>query len=524
MPFSIEIVEPKVPLVRNGSMSLKIVATRKEGFTAPIKVQMLYNPPGVGSSGSISIPEGQNEVVIPLTANSGAEVNKWKIVVLGDATVGDGPITVASQMATLEVAEPFVSFAFQAAATEKGKPTDIVVKVTKAKDFEGAGQGEDAGPAERSHHRAAGNHQGNDRVGLSGNDDGQFARGQARHGDLPGHDHGQRRADLAHAWAPASCGSTSRCRPSPTLRPWPKPAPKPEAAPMPEKRLSLLEKLRLEAQTSQRSPSCRRCWQHRRSAMKRTILTFALLIVASTPAWADEAPAITLAAYPPDIQLTSSQDRQAYIVVATRGDGVTLDVTGEAKATLANPELARLDGHTLYPAADGETTLVLEYEGQSASLPVAVKNAAQDRPISFKLDVMPVFMRSGCNTGSCHGAARGKDGFHLSLFGFDPDGDYNRITHEIGFRRINLALPRESLLMQKSAGAVPHTGGKRFAEDSEYYQTMLRWLEAGVPHDPADVATPDAVEIYPPKVVLEGEGPRSSSSPGPSTPTAPTAT
>ena len=102
-PFTIEIVEPKVPLVRNGSMDLKIVATRKEGFTAPIGVQMLYNPPGVGSSGSIAIPEGQNEAMIPLTANSGAEVGKWKIVVLGDATVGDGPITVASQMATLEV-------------------------------------------------------------------------------------------------------------------------------------------------------------------------------------------------------------------------------------------------------------------------------------------------------------------------------------------------------------------------------------------------------------------------------------
>ena len=137
VPFSIEIVEPKVPLVRSGSMNLKIVAKRNEGFTAPIAVQMLYNPPGVGSSGSISIPEGQNEVVIPLTANGSAGINQWKIVVLGIATVGNGPITVASQMATLEVAEPFVSFEFLAATTEKGKPTDVVVKVTKNKDFEG---------------------------------------------------------------------------------------------------------------------------------------------------------------------------------------------------------------------------------------------------------------------------------------------------------------------------------------------------------------------------------------------------
>ena len=213
-----------------------------------------------------------------------------------------------------------------------------------------------------------------------------------------------------------------------------------------------------------------------------------------------------LAAYPPDVQLTTAADRQSYIVVATRPDGVTLDVTAEAQPKLANAALARIEGNTLYPAADGETTLTLEYQGKSVDLPIKVAQATAHRPISFKLDLMPVFMRAGCNTGSCHGAARGKDGFNLSLFGFDPDGDYNRITHEIGFRRINLALPRESLLLQKADGSVPHTGGKRFDQDSEYYQTILSWLEAGVPHDPADVATPTSLEIYPPKAVLEGEG------------------
>jgi hypothetical protein len=229
----------------------------------------------------------------------------------------------------------------------------------------------------------------------------------------------------------------------------------------------------------------------------------------AAPAEPAPAPAplkITLAAYPPDIQLTTSRDRQSFIVVATREDGVTLDVTAQAKATLANASLANLAGNTLTPAADGDTTLTLEYNGQTVALPVKVAQATVDRPISFKLDVMPVFMRAGCNVGSCHGAARGKDGFNLSLFGYDPDGDYNRITHEVGFRRINLALPRESLLMQKADGTVPHTGGKRFAADSEYYNTILRWLEANVPHDPAEVATPTSLEIYPPKVVLEGEG------------------
>ena len=203
-------------------------------------------------------------------------------------------------------------------------------------------------------------------------------------------------------------------------------------------------------------------------------------------------PRVTLAVYPPDVNLTTSRDRQSFIVVATRADGVTLDVTAEAKATLANPALAKLEGNTLYPAGRRRHDAGARIRAaRRSTLPVKVAQATPiDRPISFKLDVMPVFMRAGCNTGSCHGAARGKDGFNLSLFGFDPDGDYHRITHEIGFRRINLALPRESLLMQKADGTVPHTGGKRFAAGQRVLPTRcLRWLEAGVPHDPAEVAT-----------------------------------
>ena len=137
---------------------------------------------------------------------------------------------------------------------------------------------------------------------------------------------------------------------------------------------------------------------------------------------------------------------------------------------------------------------------------MTVKNAAVDRPISFKLDVMPVFTRAGCNIGSCHGAAHGKDGFRISLFGFDPDGDYLRLTREIGFRRINLALPRDSLLLEKAVGHVPHTGGKRFDVESEYYHTILRWLEAAAPKDPAEPPACVKVELYPPNAVLEGAG------------------
>ena len=61
IPFKIDIVAPKAPLVRNGSMNLKVVATRAEDFTAPINLQLLYNPPGIASSGAVTIPEGQTK-------------------------------------------------------------------------------------------------------------------------------------------------------------------------------------------------------------------------------------------------------------------------------------------------------------------------------------------------------------------------------------------------------------------------------------------------------------------------------
>jgi hypothetical protein len=219
-----------------------------------------------------------------------------------------------------------------------------------------------------------------------------------------------------------------------------------------------------------------------------------------------EAPLVKLQVFPPDVHLQTKADRQSLLVVATRADGVTLDVTAAAKLTLAQPELARLDGTTLLPLADGTTTLTAEHQGLSASAAVVVQQAGAERPVSFQLDVMPVFMRAGCNTGSCHGAARGKDGFRLSLFGFDPDGDHERLTRELGFRRVNLALPAESLLLEKAVGAVPHTGGKRFEPGSEHYHTLLRWLEGGGARDAGPVPAVTAVELFPPAAVLEGAG------------------
>jgi hypothetical protein len=226
----------------------------------------------------------------------------------------------------------------------------------------------------------------------------------------------------------------------------------------------------------------------------------------AAPAAAPQQPAKpdkTFAVFPAEIGLAGARARQAIVCKFIRPDGVTEDVTPAAKFTIADPKIAKIDGTTVHPLADGKTEIVVKSPQGEEKIPLTVKDATVDKPVSFKLDVMPVFMRAGCNVGGCHGAARGKDGFRLSLFGFDPDGDYNRLTREQPTRRMNLALPKESLMLLKATGAVPHTGGKKVEPGSEYYNTILRWLEAGAPMDPPDVAKPASLELLPRQLVLE---------------------
>jgi Protein of unknown function (DUF1549)/Protein of unknown function (DUF1553) len=217
------------------------------------------------------------------------------------------------------------------------------------------------------------------------------------------------------------------------------------------------------------------------------------------------APALTdLQCYPTNVNLSSAKSTQRLVVQATYADGITRDVTDQASLKLTNSKIVRLDRSHLSPIADGQTELHVSYKGRKLSIPISVSYSTNQPAISFRLDVMPVFMKAGCNAGSCHGSSRGKDGFRLSLFGFDLEGDYYRLTREQIGRRINLAIPEESLIIQKGLGAVQHTGGVRFGTNSDLCKTLLTWLNSGAPKDPPDVAKVTGIEIFPKSAVLEG--------------------
>jgi hypothetical protein len=134
-PFKINIVPPKVPLVQSGSMQLKVVAERKAGFTAPIKLTMPFRPPGVGA-GDVTIPENGSEITLPLNASGDARVDHWKVCVLGSAE-SNGPVWVSTQLAELEVGPPLLAGKIEMAAGERGKPVQVLCKLEQKRPFEG---------------------------------------------------------------------------------------------------------------------------------------------------------------------------------------------------------------------------------------------------------------------------------------------------------------------------------------------------------------------------------------------------
>src|SRR5262245_56370711 len=84
-----------------------------------------------------------------------------------------------------------------------------------------------------------------------------------------------------------------------------------------------------------------------------------------------------------------------------------------------------------------------------------------DDKVDFATQVEPLLSRFGCNAGGCHGKARGQNGFKLSLFGFDPEFDYEAVVQEARGRRIFGSAAENSLMLRKATGKVPHGGGKQ---------------------------------------------------------------
>ncbi len=135
-PFAIELIQPKVPIVRAGSMRLKVVAKRREGFDEAIQVEFPFRPPGINASSRITIPKGKTEVDYPINAAGNAQLKEWKVLCIAQAN-HNGATWAASNFIDLQVVEPYVALELQRAAVELGETARIMAKATVNREFSG---------------------------------------------------------------------------------------------------------------------------------------------------------------------------------------------------------------------------------------------------------------------------------------------------------------------------------------------------------------------------------------------------
>lgn len=140
LPFKIRVETPKMALPQSGSIDLKVIAERKAGWEEPITLKMLYNPPGTGSQPDISLPKGTNSAIYTLNAGGGASIRTWKIAILGQASVNGGTAYVSSQLADLNIAEPYVTGKFDITNVVVGGSVKVVCKLDQKRPFDGSAE------------------------------------------------------------------------------------------------------------------------------------------------------------------------------------------------------------------------------------------------------------------------------------------------------------------------------------------------------------------------------------------------
>jgi len=247
----------------------------------------------------------------------------------------------------------------------------------------------------------------------------------------------------------------------------------------------------------------------------RTLATLLLLTSAlgSTNALADDKPddkpadkkAATgkLVILPGEFTLQGSETFQRLLPGLVRDGRFTGTPTGKLEWSSSNPKVVTISDQTARPVGNGQATITVRHKTLSATAQVTVTDF--ERPVAwdFRIHVQAVLTKSGCNGGACHGALAGKNGFKLSLRGYDPIADVRTITRQNRGRRVIPNDPGRSLLLTKPTGAVPHKGGVRFEEDSREYRVVSEWIAAGHPAPRDDGPRISRLEILPHDAVLQ---------------------
>lgn len=205
----------------------------------------------------------------------------------------------------------------------------------------------------------------------------------------------------------------------------------------------------------------------------------------------------SLVVLPSEITLTGPEASHSLVVEVTDGDSITGSIRSGITWSAQNERVAKVVDGRVIATGNGTTTVAARVDGKTATAKITVANFEQAHEWSFRNHVQSVFSKAGCNSGACHGAAAGKNGFRLSLRGYDPEGDFFSITRQSRGRRVVPDDPGRSLVLTKPTGAIPHKGGVRFTEESYDYRVVAEWIAQGQRAPTAEDARIKRLEILP---------------------------
>ena len=199
---------------------------------------------------------------------------------------------------------------------------------------------------------------------------------------------------------------------------------------------------------------------------------------------------------PASITLEDGRDERRVIVWGVTKDGEKFDLSSHAKFSEDSEAITISNDGYIHATAAGEAKVRVTAAGAEATLPVKVTDAAM-KPVRFVRDVIPMMSSVGCNAGTCHGSAKGKNGFKLSLRGYDPDFDYQALVNDISGRRFNRVVVEESLMLLKPTAEVPHEGRQVFKVGSREYNLLRDWIKEGAKSEDIAAARATGLEILP---------------------------
>ena len=216
---------------------------------------------------------------------------------------------------------------------------------------------------------------------------------------------------------------------------------------------------------------------------------------------------VSLDVSPSRVRFTANSDYIQLVVTAKLNDGNIVDATRSCRIEFDSSMLSLSPNGIVRPRRDGSSVLAISLNDQTLNVPVETSNFNLPLEPDYRRDVAPVISRLGCNVGKCHGARDGKNGFKLSLRGYDEVADIRALTDDLSGRRVNRALPEASLMLRKATALVPHEGGQLLKLDSEYCRILHAWIAAGARLNKASAAVLK-LDVYPKNPVVQRIGTR----------------